>query len=160
MAQILAPDLAGLGFDLTQFPRVPKKWANVLADAEAVRLAFAQVRTFGHITNPPEEGDEDYMEDGNPVGALAFLLWDEVELPLTLVEHYEVHCYEGEGASEETFRYVVRADDTRALKRLIALFKAIVAAHSALSKLLTHFPEWKQGDPDTLPPARAKEIHV
>lgn len=90
-------------------------------------LQRQQPHGFGFNRDLPEEGEQ--------IGALAFVVWDDTELPNELVSHFESSAYECE-AHEETLHRNFDLQDREQWPHIIAAFKAYVGQFVAFSKLL------------------------
>lgn len=95
------------------------------------------------ITKAGRGGRHDYHQndcDSYWIGAMAFILWEDVEVPSEIVEHAERSAYESGEAEEVIFRFEASLKDQADWPRIIAAIKFFLERYAAFSKLLGLLP--------------------
>lgn len=123
------------------FDRKLRKAMGTDTVSETARTALQQARDFNRLLKKQESLRLDFNKDlpedgGDQVGALAFVVWDDTELPFELVQHYESSAYEGD-AYEETLHCTFDLSDRTQWPHTIDTIKAYVVRFVSFSKLLS-----------------------
>ena len=135
--------------------RSAKKWladharepfASVVQLATQLKAEFAADKDRAFVWS---RSLTDQDEDVQPIGAAAFLAWDDPALLLELVQHHEEYAYNGGGGAEEYARSLVRGtdlEDDADLRKLVHDAKRYFKRWGLINQLLTHFPIWEEYD--------------
>lgn len=145
--------LVNLGEPASRPGRVPGKAAIRKADLsdKTVKMLHAISRfercgeraraCLAEFVQEPEENDEDiYAEAPIQIGALAFVVWQDLEMIGEMVEHYEQGVYESGNADELLFAYVLDLDRPETWPKFVEGYKSLLACYAALCDLLSLLP--------------------
>ena len=105
----------------------------LLAMHELKKLVAKQGRRFNLDYHDNEDG---YYW----IGALAFIVWEDIEVPAEIVEHAERNAYESGEAEEVIFRFRASLANKADWPRIIAAIQFYLERYAAFSKLLGLLP--------------------
>lgn len=92
------------------------------------------------VPMPDEEAENFYGEVPIQIGALAFVVWQDIEMIGEMVEHFEQGVYESGNADELLFGYVLDLDKPETWPKFVEGYKALLACYAALCDLLSLLP--------------------
>ena len=121
------------------FERKLRKAIKSKTLSETSRAALKQALDFNKVLKHQEPLRTKFNQDlpeGDQVGALAFVVWDDTALPLELIHHFETSAYEGD-AYEELLHCTFDLSDCSQWPHTIDSIKAYVAMFVSFSKLLS-----------------------
>lgn len=120
---------------------MPDDLRQVVIDALALRKQIKRKtqKVHGASHRPEPREDEEYY--GQPYGASCIAVWGMDDIIEELIGHFE-EC-EMNGGESDTVHMRFKADpnDQQSLKELVKSFKDVVAWHSAVGRVLKHFPK-------------------
>lgn len=88
------------------------------------------------------EHEEELLCQGmEPVGSLAFIVWEDSEVTFEAVNHYEEYVMNGEGALTQVVGIRVELDEPKSWAPFIDAFKLYIKRYAAFSKFIGALPE-------------------
>lgn len=91
-----------------------------------------------------------YDEDEDPMGAMCFIAWEDPELLMEAVSHFEQNQYNGGQAVEAFARTTLFLEDNQTtdadLRKVAKATADYFNRWALLSRLLSHFPVWNNDD--------------
>lgn len=118
---------------------MPEDLRQVVTDVLALRRQIQRKSQTVHDARHEPEGEDGYH--GTPYGASCIAVWNWSMFSSELIAHFE-EC-EMNGGESDTVHMRFKADpnDQLSVKELVKSFKDVVAWHSAVGRVLKHFPK-------------------
>lgn len=118
---------------------MPEDLRQVVTDALALRKQIQRKNQKVHDASHEPEGEDG--NHGTPFGASCIAVWEWSAFSLELINHFEE--YEMNSGESDTLHMRFKADpnDQLSVKELVKSFKDVVAWHSAVGRVLKHFPK-------------------
>jgi PRTRC genetic system protein F len=85
-----------------------------------------------------ENDEEDYSDQ---IGALAFVIWDEEDIPLELIGDYEQQAQGGDGCTTRMARINVELDEPAQWGNFIDAYKLYINRYAAFSNFIGQLPK-------------------
>lgn len=118
---------------------MPQDLRDVVIDTLKLRKQVVRKNQKVHTAYPfPQEEDGWH---GQPYGASCIAVWQWTDFAQEVVNHFE-ECEMNAGESNEIhMHFRAYPDDEESIEELIRSFKDVVAWHSAIGRVLKHFPK-------------------
>lgn len=119
---------------------MPEDLRMVVTDALGLHKQVTRKGQRVHHATPWPE-DESGQYHGQPYGASCIAVWKWTDFSGEIINHFE-ECEMNGGESDSThMHFKAYPDDDESVKDLVKAFKDVVAWHSAVGRLLKHFPK-------------------
>jgi len=134
--------------DLAKLPRLAKrvslnrvqKELSMLDLSKSTRDTMECALAFNRLKSlhaKKLQSATDFEMEGDQIGGLAFVVWDDLSMPATLVEHFEQDAYNNGEGSEQLFRFNFAYADPTQWRTIVSTFKAFAEVFVAFSKLVS-----------------------
>lgn len=118
---------------------MPDDLRQVVVDALALRKQIVRKRQWVHrASHVPDGGEDGYY--GTPFGASCIAVWNWSDFASELIAHYEENEMNGGESDTVHMHFKAWPEDDESVQDLVRAFKDVVAWHSAVGRLLKHFP--------------------
>lgn len=119
---------------------MPQDLRAVLIDTLMLRKQVVRKNQKVHTAYPFPKGEQPEAF-GQPFGASCIAVWNWTVFAQEIINHFE-ECAMNDGESNEIhMHFRADPDDEESIKELIRSFKDVVAWHSAIGRVLKHFPK-------------------